>query len=211
MSRAAFGALALVAMALSGVIALQLPGKEDDEVTSGAAAAAVARWRPAPAVPTPPSPDRSREWAATALARPLFAPDRRPMPEPRAAVAGGPGGRELPRLAGVLVTPAGGAAIFAAGEGAKPLVLRVGDKLNEFEVKAIVAGEVTLTGPEGDRVVRPSFDPRSGGSGSNAPRPQPSVAAPLAPAAPPGLVPAAAPGGAPVQLPPGFAPGSPGR
>ena len=50
----------------------------------------------------------------------------------------------MPRLAGVLVTQAGGAAIFAAGEGAKPLVLRVGDKLNEFEVKAIVAGEVTL-------------------------------------------------------------------
>ena len=210
-SRAAFGALAVLAVALGGAIALQLPSVEGDEVAIGAAAAAVARWRPAPAVPTPPSPDRSREWAATALARPLFAPDRRPVPEPRAAVASGPGGREPPRLAGVLVTPAGGAAIFAAGEGAKPLVLRVGDKLNEFEVKAIVAGEVTLTGPEGDRVVRPTFDPRPGGGGSSAPRPQPPVAAAPRPPRPPGLVPAAASGGAPVQLPPSFPPGSPGR
>ncbi len=212
MSRAAFGALALCAAALCGAMAYQLRGIEGDEVTSGAAAAAVARWRPAPAVPTPPSPDRSLEWAATALARPLFAPDRRPVPEPRTPVAGVPGGREPPRLAGVLVTPAGGAAIFAAaGEGAKPPVLRVGDKLNEFEVKAIVAGEVTLTGPEGDRVVRPTFDPRpAGGGGGGAPRPpQPAVAAPAA--APPGFVPATAPGGAPVQLPPGFPLGNPGR
>ncbi len=210
MSRATFAALGLCAAALGAAIAFQLRGVEGDEVTSGAAAAAVARWRPAPAVPTPPSPDRSLEWAATALARPLFAPDRRPVPEPRTPVAGVPGGREPPRLAGVLVTPAGGAAIFAAaGEGAKPLVLRVGDKLNEFEVKAIVAGEVTLTGPEGDRVIRPSFDPRAGGGSGNAPRP-PAAAAP-APVAPSGFVPAAAPGGAPVQLPPGFPLGSTGR
>ncbi len=208
MSRGVFAALGLCAAALAGVIALQLRGIRGDEVTSGAAAAAVARWRPAPTVPTPPPPDRSRDWAATALARPLFAPDRRPVPEPRAAVAGGPGGRDLPRLAGVLVAPGGGAAIFAAaGEGAKPLVLRVGDRVSEFEVKAIVAGEVTLTGPEGDRVVRPSFDPRGGGGG--APRPTPPVAA--APAAPAGFVPAAAPGGAPVQRPPAFPLGNPGR
>jgi hypothetical protein len=206
-SRAAFAALGLCAAALAGAIALQLRGIGGDEVASGGAAAAVARWRPAPAVPTPPAPDRSREWAATALARPLFAPDRKPVPEPRAAaVAGGPG-RDLPRLAGVLVTPGGGAAIFAAaGEGAKPMVLRVGDRLSEFEVKAIVAGEVTLTGPEGDRVVRPSFDPRPSGGGS---RPAPPAAAP--PAAPAGFVPAAAPGTAPVQLPPGFPLGNTGR
>ena len=63
MSRAAFGALALVAMALSGVIALQLPGKEDDEVTSGAAAAAVARGAPRPRYrprPRPTAPANGR-------------------------------------------------------------------------------------------------------------------------------------------------------
>jgi hypothetical protein len=201
MSRAAFGALGLTGAALAGVIALELRGIKGDAVTSGATASAVARWRPAPEVPTPP-PDRTGEWAATALARPLFTQDRRPVPEPRgAAVAGGPGSQELPRLAGVMVTPAGSAAIFdGTGESAKPQVVRVGDRLGGFEVKAILAGEVTLTGPDGGRVLRPSFDPRAPAAGGPAPRPAAPVA--TAPAALPGFLPAAAP-----VLPPG----TPGR
>jgi hypothetical protein len=202
MSRAAFGALGLAGAVLAGVITLELRGIEGDAVTSGAVASAVARWRPAPEVPPSPPPDRTGEWAATALARPLFAQDRRPVPEPRgAAVAGGPGGRELPRLAGVMVTPAGSAAIFAGtGEGAKPQVVRVGERLGGFEVNAILAGEVTLTGPDGERVLRPSFDPRAPAGGGPASRPATPVAA--APVAPPGIVPAAAPG---------FPPGTAGR
>ena len=197
MSRAAFATLGLVGTALAGIIALELRGIEGDAVASGAAATAAARWRPAPEVPTPPPPDRTGEWAATALARPIFAQDRRPVAEPRAAVAGGPAARELPRLTGVLVAPGGATAIFAGvGETAKPQVVRVGDRLAGFEVKAILAGEVTLAGPDGDRVLRPSFDGRPAGGG--------------APARPGAVVPAAAPGGTPVQLPPGF-PGAPVR
>ena len=112
-------------------------------------------------------------------------------------MAGGPAGRELPRVTGVLVAPGGATAIFAGvGENAKPQVMRVGDRLAGFEVKAILAGEVTLTGPDGDRVLRPSFDSRPAGLG--------------APARPVAVVPAAAPGDTPVQRPPGF-PGVPGR
>ncbi|WP_431267064.1 hypothetical protein [Dankookia sp. P2] len=74
--------------------------------------------------------------------------------------------------------------------------MRVGDRLAGFEVKAILAGEVTLTGPDGDRVLRPSFDQRPAGGGG--------------PGRTAGVVPAAAPGGTPVQLPRGF-PGVPGR
>jgi hypothetical protein len=111
-------------------------------------------------------------------------------------VAGGPAVRELPRLTGVLVAPGGATAIFAGvGENAKPQVMRVGDRLAGFEVKAILAGEVTLTGPDGDRVLRPSFEPRPAGGGG--------------PGRTAGVVPAAAPGGTPVQLPAGF-PGTPG-
>lgn len=198
MSRAAFLGLGAAAAGLVGVLALELSRVEGDAVTSGASAAAVARWRPAPAVPTPPALDRTGEWAATALARPLFAPDRKPVLEPRgAAIAGAPG---LPRLAGVLVTPAGGAAIFAAAsEGAKPQVVRVGDRVGGFEVTAILAGAVTLTGPEGARVIRPSYDPR------------PAPPRPANPPVPAGFVPAAAPGGAPVPLPQGFPATVPGR
>ena len=200
MSRAAFATLGLAIAALAGVIALELRGIEGDAVASGAASAAVARWRPAPEVPTPPPPDRTREWTATALARPLFAQDRRPVAEPRMALAGGAAERELPRLTGVLVAPGDAAAIFAgAGDGAKPQVMRVGDRLGGFEVKAILAGEVTLAGPDGDRVLRPSFDPRPAGGGAP-PRPAPRATAP-----------AAVPGGTPAALPPGFPLGAPGR
>ncbi|TDH56148.1 hypothetical protein E2C06_36445, partial [Dankookia rubra] len=76
MSRAAFATLGLFGAAMAGTIALELQGLGGDAVTSGAAATAAARWRPAPEVPTPPPPDRTGEWAATALARPLFAQDR---------------------------------------------------------------------------------------------------------------------------------------
>ncbi|MDO9712295.1 hypothetical protein [Paracraurococcus lichenis] len=183
MSRAAFAGLGATAALLAGAIAWELQGIEGDPVARGAAAAAVARWRPAPEVPTPAPPDRSGEWAATALARPLFAQDRRPVAEPRLAAAGGPAARDLPRLAGVMITPGGGAAIFApAGEHAKPQVLRVGDRLGEFEVKAILAGEVMLAGPEGERSLRTSFDPRPAAVGP--PRPAVAVAAPATPLAP---------------------------
>jgi hypothetical protein len=90
-----------------------------------------------------------------------------------------------------------GPAIFAGvGENAKPQVMRVGDRLAGFEVKAILAGEVTLTGPDGDRVLRPSFEQRPAGGGG--------------PGRPGTVVPAAAAGGTSVTLPPGF-PGVPGR
>ncbi|NOG73823.1 hypothetical protein [Roseicella sp. DB1501] len=156
MSRSAFALLGLGAAACAAAIAVQLGDPGGDAVTSGASAAAVALWRPAPAVPTPPPPDRSADWAATALARPLFAADRRPVAEPPAAMAAA--GAELPRLSGVLISPAGRVAIFAGAEGGKPLVLQVGDRLGGFEVRAILTGEVTLASAEGERVLRPSFD-----------------------------------------------------
>jgi hypothetical protein len=60
-----------------------------------------------------------------------------------------------------------GPAIFAgSGENAKPQVMRVGDRLAGYEVKAILAGEVTLAGPDGDRVLRPSFESRPAGGGA---------------------------------------------
>ena len=188
MSRAAFAALGLAAALLAGIVVAEVRSIEGDAVVNDAAAAAVARWRPAPEAPTPSPPDRTGDWAATALARPLFAQDRRPVAEARGAVAaGGAAGRELPRLAGVLVAPTGSAAIFvAAGDNAKPQVLRIGDHVGAYEVKAIVTGEVTLAGPDGDRTLRPSFDPRPAGGGGGV---RPAAVAPL-----PGFLPAAATG-----------------
>ena len=111
-----------------------------------------------PAVPArhsaTPGPDQAARWAATILARPLFSPGRRP---PAAAAAPGAAPPALPRVAGIMVTPAGRRAIFAE-KGTKPLVLGEGGQVSGFTVQSIQAGQVTVRGPEGVRVLSPAFD-----------------------------------------------------
>lgn len=144
-----------------------------------------------PSVPAgrlaPPDSSQVARWAATILARPLFNPGRRP---PTAAQAAAPGTVTpgLPRVAGIVVTPAGRRAIFAE-RGAKPLVLGEGGQVAGFTVQSIQAGQVTVRGPEGVRVLSPTFDPAA-----------PAQAAPPATASPPpGLSIPGLPG---FQLPP---------
>lgn len=121
-----------------------------------------------------PGPDQVARWAATILARPLFSPGRRPP----AAAAAAPSiaAPTLPRVAGIVVTPAGRRAIFAE-KGTKPLVLGEGGQISGFTVQSIQAGQVTVRGPEGVRVLSPTFDPDAA----------PPASAPGAPPAPPGL------------------------
>jgi hypothetical protein len=111
---------------------------------------------------TPPQPitadaiDHTSQWIETILARPLFTPDRRPPAQPHIAAA--PRAPViLPRLAGVLVSPAGKAAIFAAN-GAKPTVVCEGGQLGQYTVQSIEAGHVTLRGPDGAVVMQPTFE-----------------------------------------------------
>lgn len=115
-----------------------------------------------PALPPAPVPrpaasiaddNQVRSWVATILARPLFSRDRRP-----ASAAAGPVlvADRLPRLTGITVSPAGRHAIFA-GSGGKPVVASPGDRLGGFTVRTIEPGQVTVTGPGGSRVLRPSF------------------------------------------------------
>ena len=114
-----------------------------------------------PAVPASrlaaPDPKQIARWAATILARPLFSPGRRP---PTAAAAPGAVAPSLPRVAGIMVTPAGRRAIFAE-KGAKPLVLGEGGQVSGFTVQSIQAGQVTVRGPQGIRVLSPTFDPEA--------------------------------------------------
>lgn len=114
---------------------------------------------------TPPNP--AAEWAAVLRARPPFSPDRRPpAPGPTAAAPETP----LPRLAGIMVTPEGRSAIFAARP--QPLVVREGGIVGRFSIQRIEPGQVTLAGPDGIRTLRPTFDPTAG------PRTQPGPTLP---------------------------------
>ncbi len=134
----------LLGATLLAVIAVELIDAPADQVPN---LAAPRRPQAAgAAVPTGPN----REWIAQSLARPLFAPDRRPAPE-----AAGPGLSGPPRLTGIMITPAGRSAIFVAGE--RQLVVQVGGVIGAFTVRDIAEQQVMLTGPSGPLVLRPSF------------------------------------------------------
>ena len=99
--------------------------------------------------------DRREAWAAAALTRPLFAPGRRP--EALAPVMAVPVGAGLPRLSEVLIDGERRRAIFAGANGAMPVTAGEGGDVAGFRVQKIEAAQVTLVGPDGVHVVRPSF------------------------------------------------------
>lgn len=114
---------------------------------------------PPRAAAEPPQPaetlERTGEWVATILARPLFSPDRRPPAQ--AAVEAGPSmPAGLPRLTGIMIGPFGRSAIFA-NDGGKPIVVAEGGQIGAWTIRAIKVGEVQVVGPEGARSLRPSF------------------------------------------------------
>lgn len=154
MSRPLFIMLGGIASVLAATIAIELSPAQTDPV----AAIVPIRHPPRAAAPAAPSMDHSAQWAATALARPLFNPDRRP---PKVAAAAGPSSatdNKLPRLTGIMVSPIGRAAIFAPGGNAKPVVVGVGGAIGAWSVKKIELGAVTVAGPDGERSLQPAFD-----------------------------------------------------
>lgn len=149
--------LGLLAMTLMATIRLELrPNTLDEDAMSARI--------PRPTVATMGAPlpadvagsgNLAQAWVDTILARPLFALDRRPAAtaDTRAAP------RTLPRLTAILLNGARREVIFAGIDGGRPITVAEGDLLNGFRVQSIEASEVTVVGPEGTRVVRPSFDP----------------------------------------------------
>ena len=148
--RALFTALLVIAAGLGAVVAWELQG------SGGTPRTAPPTARPDAGAPAPAVAGQDvAALAAVALARPLFSPDRRPGRNAGPAQAGPPPA-PLPRLSGILVTPAGRSAIFA-GQPASTAV-REGARIGTYEVRSIEPGQVTLLGPDGPRIVRPSFD-----------------------------------------------------
>ena len=112
---------------------------------------------PAPALPVarqPPAPlrDHQPEWVMAMLARPLFNLSRRPANRARTEAAS----EDLPRLTGLVISPSGSRAIFVPPSG-PAVVARAGDRIGKYVVKSITERDVTLAGPGGDRVIRPTF------------------------------------------------------
>lgn len=163
------GALFLLGAALVSVIAWQLATAPDAEPPHPAAVPPAA-LQPAPGLPAsgPALRGTVRDRAETALARPLFRPDRRPAP-----LAAGPAPRpaeDLPRLTALLAGPFGRRAIFAETDG-RSTVVEEGATMGEWTVLSIGAGAVTVAGGEGRRLLRLAH-----GAGAAAPAlpPQPT-------------------------------------
>jgi hypothetical protein len=94
--------------------------------------------------------------ANTITRRPLFNSSRRPPDEPTLAAAENLGRDDLPRLAGVIVGPSGGRAIFVDPDG-KSHAATEGDAVGGFRVRMIRPGLVTLSRSGGDRQLRPTY------------------------------------------------------
>jgi general secretion pathway protein N len=113
-----------------------------------------------PPLPSARQSDASKELQAktladivrSILARPLFAPSRRP-----AAVAiAGPGIAEPPRLAGVIIAADAHLALFAPAEG-KVMAVAIGGNVGSYVVNSVSPNAVVLSGPSGERELHPSY------------------------------------------------------
>ena len=152
MMRGGLAALAVLALALAAVMGLELGARTTDEADMNLAPLS-AGPQAASAATAPAAVSHRRDWVHTILARPLFAPNRRPP----AGLAAAPAG--LPRVAGILVHGDSRSVIFAAAGGGKPQVVAEGAEVAGFRVRSIESGQVTVVGPDGPLVLRPSFDP----------------------------------------------------
>ncbi len=142
--------LLLVVVGLAAVI-----GAEVASGPSGDGAPPSTRLTIAASPASPPAVTHYDDWVSTVRTRPLFSPDRRPLPEVITSSDSGISG--LPRLTGIIIGPYGRSAIFAA-EGSKPIVLQEGGRLGAYMVKSINVAEVRLIGPDGARILSPTFD-----------------------------------------------------
>jgi hypothetical protein len=98
----------------------------------------------------PIAQDRSSETEAI-LARPMFQPDRRPLPQATASP-------KLGRLAGIVVSGTEKYLIFAGSSEGKPIAVKEGDHVDADIVQSISEDHATLAGPDGVRTITPSFN-----------------------------------------------------
>jgi hypothetical protein len=135
----------------AGIFVELAPGGEDAALPEAAPRANLA-----PAVHRQQSP-RVDELLATALARPLFTSTRRPK---HSAIDDGAAENDLSdkRLTGIITAPGHHIAIFAV-KNEKPLILAEGETVSGWRIDIIAPIEVSLSGPAGNKILRPKPDP----------------------------------------------------
>jgi hypothetical protein len=136
---------------------------------TGASAKRPVAMRPEPDAPSRVPGPRVDELLATVLSRPLFSPTRQPAARANSDQPSGPGLKDV-RLTGIVIEPGRRLAIFAM-PGAKPMVRREGETLNDWRIDSITLGEVVLSGPAGSATLQPTIDASLGRQVALPPRP----------------------------------------
>jgi hypothetical protein len=146
-----------IACVLAAVIALELLGGIGENAD---AAAVTATRADTDAAITRITSTRvaAPEVPAGILARPLFAPSRRPDRTPESATPEKTV-TDLPRLTGIVTVMGKKLAIFQPWGGGKPIVGGVGTAIEGRKIEAISVDEIVMTGPDGDERIRPLPDP----------------------------------------------------
>lgn len=103
-----------------------------------------------------PSAGHDQGYVTKILARPLFSLSRRPVAPVEMASAAK---AAWPRLTGVMVSNTLRTAIFAGPAEGKSLVVTDGGWVGRYRVRSISVGQVVLTGPDGETILRPTFAP----------------------------------------------------
>ena len=152
MTRLAMLVLACLAVALGGIITIE---SRPDIVRAGLTPAADI-MRLGPVAPHAGDTRQVQTWVDLILARPLFAPSRRP---PASAAGSGNSNPGFPRLTGIIIMPHQREAIFAVPGKTKPIVVTAGSRLNGALIKSIDASSVVVVDAAGARRLRPSFAP----------------------------------------------------
>jgi len=153
--------MTVIGAALIATVGWEIDSAREPGAAPGAAPSA--RRTAAASKPVAPAAEsQAGRWAATALARPLFSPDRRPSTDAVAA------GDQPLKLQGTIVVPPARLAIFAPPGGGKSVVVHERDRMGALGIDAIRPGEVSATGPSGQvvfhlgrgsTVERPAFQP----------------------------------------------------
>ena len=164
MSRAPFlaaGALAAV-LGLTILIELLPPGAGPGTVPAASVGPVVPGAAPH-ALPSAAAAAAALDgWVRLVLARPLFSPSRRPG---QAVVAS----TELPRLAGIIIGPEGARAIFATPGDQRAIVAGPGGHAGPYLIRAVDRAGVAVTGPDGARLLHPTYDPSAAGGSAAIP------------------------------------------
>lgn len=184
MNRLALGAFSAMASILSVVLILEL---DSSDPASDAPLPPASGPPPGGTVSTTPQFPPHARWVEVILERPLFNKDRRPVSPTATPSSADTSRAPLPRLSGVIVSGTDRSAIFSPAGPGKPVVAREGGEVFGFIVQTIGAGQVTLMGNDGPRLLKPSPDPQAVRVAVPVVEPQAAFTPPAAPTGMPDL------------------------